>query len=552
MPFTSQGASQQLVPGVYVNVLPPLQALNPYINTTLNGFVGGANWGKPNTPIFVSDGPSILAAVGNDTIGAGSGGINVSLVQEALMALNEDGNSVLVRQTDGTDTAAFIDMLDASAGVVIILTAAETGSLPNGNPATNTPAAGSRFDLVAPNVYRLSIFFPGQAPIVYPSIPAGAPAGSYSASAFQANVLAQVNGTAPNSTPNPYFIASAGSSVIAPVVGTVYSVPISGSGAGSDGTSGLTFATLIGTDSQTGARTGIYALRGTDAFQIAICGLTDLSKVATLSAFCTSEGIALGFATVPKGTSDSSAVGLRQTNAVVYGNIVLVKDFVYTYDSIFQTYRYVSPIGKAMGIVGLCPPYVSPINMPWNITGNTAANVLSTEQTPLGPRSTDEIAYLITNGFICITNQMPINNDSYGIAWDVTSTGAPNANNGAGFFIPVERMNVFLAQAFNDIGGGLVGGNQSIAPNDDFRETAFAAYNNFLTNLQPPGGQNQIDGFEVTCDLTNNTLQTIAAGICYVKILVRYLGVVRILYVTLQGGTNVIVSNTAPQLNIAA
>ncbi len=548
MPFTSQGASQQLVPGVYVNVLPPLQALNPYINTTLNAFVGGANYGPVDIPTFVGDGPSILAAFGNDTVGAGASGINVSVVQEALMALNEDGNSVLVRATDGTAEPAIINLLDGSAATVIVLTATETGSLPNGNVLTNTPAATARIDSVgtsgAPNIYRLSIFWPGAAPIVYNNIPGG-PAGgvTYVATTFKANVLAAVNGTAPNTTPNPYFIASAGSSTIAPATGTLAAAT-----GGADGTSGLTFSTLIGTDSQTGARTGIYALRGTNAFQMTICGLTDLTKVATVSAFCTSEGIALGFATVPKGTSDATAVGLRLTSTVVYSNIVLVKDFLYTYDSILQSYRYVSPIGKAMGIIGLCPPYASPINEPWNTTSNTAANVLSTEQTPLGPRSTDEISYLISNGFICITNQMPINNDAYGIGWDVTSVGGPSGTNGAGYYIPVERMNWFLAQAFNDIGGGLVGGNQSIAPTDEFRATAKAAYNNFLTNLQPPGGPNQIDTFEVTCDLTNNTLQSIAAGICYVKILVRYLGVVRILYVTLQGGTNVIVSNQSPLL----
>jgi len=548
MPFTSQGASQQIVPGVYINVLPPLQALNPYINTTLNAFVGGANYGPVNSPVFVGNGAGILAAFGNDSIGAGSGGINVSLVQEGLMALNEDGNSVLVRQTDGTDTAAYIDMLDASSGIVLILTLADTGSYPNGNPATNTAAAAARIDLVGVYNFRITLFFPGAAPTVYNNIFGGNP---YTAATFKLNAIAAINGTAPNSVPDPHFICSGGSSTIVPVTGVVTTVPSSGAGAGTDGTSGLTFATLIGADSQTGARTGIYALRGTNAFQMAICGLTDLSKAATVSAFCTSEGIALGFATVPIGTSDSAAVGLRQTNAVVYGNMVLVKDFVYTYDSIFQTYRYVSPIGKAMGIIGLCPPYASPINQPWNITGNTAANVLSTEQTRNGPRSTDEIAYLITNGFICITNQMPINNDAYGLAWDVTSTGDPNANNGAGYYIPVERMNIFLAQAFNDIGGGLVGNNQSISPTDTFRQTAKAAYNNFLTNLQPPGGPNQIDQFVVTCDLTNNTLANIANGICYVSILVRYLGVVRVLYVTLQGGTNVVVSNTPP-LGIAA
>jgi len=549
MPITNQGPTQQVVPNVYVQVLPPLQALNPYIATSLNGFVGVGNWGPVNTPVFCGDSASITYAFGNDSVGLTTSGLNASLIQEMLTALNEDGNSVGVRVTDGTDTPATIKLIDTagSPGTLVTLTARYSGSLPMGNVATNTPAAGARVDSVGTNLFRVTIFFPNQAPQVYNNISGGigfgGGGGSYSASVFKNNVIAAINGTAPNTTPNPFFFASTGASTVAPKLATVFAPDTN---SGTDGTLGVVTATLIGTDSATGARTGIYALRGTGAFHMAICGCTDLAQAATLSAFCTTENIALAFLTVPKGTSDSGAVGLRVTNSVALSNVVLVKDFIYVYDAILQTYRYVSPIGKAMGIVGLLAPYASPINQPYEITGLSAAGVYSTEQTPLGPRSQDELGYLLTNGFVSITNQIPLNNGAYGFFDDVCSNGDPATNNGAGTYIPVTRMTSFLSQAFEDIGAQYVGKPQSTAANDPTRLAIEGAFNNFLSSLKPNGGQSQIDSYNVTCDLTNNSPASIAAGYCYVKILVRYLGIVRILWITLQGGTNVTISNQPP------
>lgn len=545
MPLSQQSASLLIVPGVYVDILPPLQALNPYINTSLNGFVGVANWGPVDTPVFCDTGASIIAAFGNDSIGATTSGGNYSVVEEALNALNEDGNSVLVRVTDGTDTAAVINLLDTAtpiAATLVILTARHTGSYPMGNAATNTPAAGVRVDsIVTGQTYRVTIFFPGAAPSIYNNI-VGGTGGVFNPTLFINNVIAAVNGTAQNSVPNPYFSASAGSGTHSPQLATVFAPQ---AGSGTDGTLGVTTSTLIGADSQTGQRTGIYALRGTGCFHYCVAGLTDLTQAATLSTFAGTEAsIALAFITVPKGTSDSAAVGLRNTNAVVYSNVVIVKDFIQVYDSIQQTTRYVSPIGKAMGIIGLLAPAFSPINEPWNTTNLSAAGVLQTEQTPLGPRSLDELAYLLENGFLVITNQIPIDNGAYGLYDDVTSAG-PGTNPG-GMFIPVQRMNIFLADAFEGLGGQYVGQPQTTAPNDPLRAAVAATYNNFLSSLKPKGGTALIDTYQVTCDLTNNTPQTIAAGICYVRILVRYLGVVRIFYVQLQGGTNVTITSSPP------
>ena len=88
------------------------------------------------------------------------------------------------------------------------------------------------------------------------------------------------------------------------------------------------------------------------------------------------------------------------------------------FDPIAKTFRFVSPIGKAMGIVGLCPPEVSPIGQPYNITGNGAGYVIATENSTT-PRSTSDLAALDSNGFLCITNQAAPFNGSFNLFDDV-------------------------------------------------------------------------------------------------------------------------------------
>jgi uncharacterized protein len=542
---TTQSPSNLSVPGVYVDVQPPQQSISPNVATALNGFVGGANWGPVNQPVETSDASSILATWGNDTASTHS------LVLELLNALTEDGSAVSVRQTDGSDAAATITMPDTASGTVLVLTAKYTGSLPNGNAALGITAAQCRIDLISGTpsvspVYRITIFFPGQPPEVFNNIlgyTPGQPTGPYNSATFKANALAAINGTAQNSVGSQFWVATAGSSTVSPLTATLESAS-----GGADGTASLSITELVGQDSSAGARTGMYALRGTGFFHFAIAAMGiasgDLASVATVSAFVQSEGAALGFCTVPKGTSDSAAYGLRLSNAIVDDNMVIVKDFILIVDPVQQTQRYVSPLGKAMGIIGLLSPEISPIDQPYNTTGNSAAYVIGTEQSAIGPRSNSELAALIANGLIAITNQMALDNGAFGIFDDVCSSGDPNSNDGSGTYIPVQRMNTYLAQAIVQLLGQFVGKNQSVSPRDPLRAAIRATINNFLSQLAPNGGVQRIDTFNVTCDLTNNSPTSIAQGFCYVQVLVRFLGVARIIYVELQGGTNVITTTS--------
>src|SRR6185437_11109212 len=258
-------------------------------------------------------------------------------------------------------------------------------------------------------------------------------------------------------------------------------------------------------------RRGRRPFRGTGVFHVGICGFSDLAFAETLSAFVSSEpSVALAFLTVPFGTDDATAIQLRLANAAVDDNLVLVKDWIKVYDSIGQVFVYTTPTGKAMGIIGALNPEVSPINQPYNSTGESAGGVVATEQSVIGPRSDAELGALCANGFIAITNQIPLANGTFGIFDDVCSSGDPRANNGSGNYIPVVRMTAFLVNAFRQIGAPWIGKNQSVQPNDPTRAGISASYNNFLAGLKPNGGTQRIDDYSVTCDLTNNTPQTIA------------------------------------------
>lgn len=555
MPLTTSSASNLIVPNVYVFVQQVLQAVNPYINTSSIGVVGCANWGDVNSPQLSSGPAQIFNNFGNDTIGyaPNGGGTGVteyfSLVEEMLTALPEDGSCLGVRVTDGTDTAATITMLDTQGtpGNVLVLTANNTGSLPNGNSAIGVNPAQCRIDLVSSStgvvtgnnpVFRITLFFPGQQPETFNNILGYTSVGNpYSSTAFVPNAIAAINGTAPGSRGSLRWVASAPGSQSnhTPALAT-----LTNASGGTDGTTGCTFASLIG--AQTAAPTGMYALTaGTGFFQLVLAGMNNLSYAPTISSWVTYCNAALGFATVPAGTSDTAAFASRLSNAAIDENMVLVKDYIQVYDTVQQTFRLVSPLGKAAGIIGMLPPFASPINEPWNSTGLSAGGVVATEQTLLGyPRSQDQLAALITNGFVSITNQMPINNGAFGFFDDVTSAGP------TGVYIADQRMTTYLAQAFQQLGGQFVGQNQTTSANDPTRANIRATFNNFLAQLMPNGGVQWIQAGNAVCDLTNNTATTIDEGFCFVQVLVQYLGVIRILYVTLQGGTNVQVTTTPP------
>jgi hypothetical protein len=54
----------QLVPDLYVSIIPPQTYLIPGTQTNTIGVVGSASWGPVNQPVIVSDMPSYVRAFG--------------------------------------------------------------------------------------------------------------------------------------------------------------------------------------------------------------------------------------------------------------------------------------------------------------------------------------------------------------------------------------------------------------------------------------------------------------------------------------------------------
>ncbi|HET9029266.1 MAG TPA: hypothetical protein VFN49_03745, partial [Candidatus Aquilonibacter sp.] len=242
--------------GAYVQGVLSQQALPTGPATNFTAIVGAGSWGIPNRVLTASGPQGALLAVGRKT------SVKASAYSAAIDASPECNQFKFVRVTDGTDVAAKINLVDTATPTpanVLILTAACTGSDGNLGSARIDLASGTA---TASPVYNITIYDPFGGTTVYKNIPGFSTAGGpYVATAFQANALAAINGTAPNSTANPYYIATAGTSTIAPVTGQASLAMGSG---GTDGDSGVTDTMLIGTDAQA-ASTGMYVLRGSIA-----------------------------------------------------------------------------------------------------------------------------------------------------------------------------------------------------------------------------------------------------------------------------------------------
>jgi hypothetical protein len=108
-----------------------------------------------------------------------------------------------------------------------------------------------------------------------------------------------------------------------------------------------------------------------------------------------------------------------------------------------------------------------------------------------------------------------------------------------------------IAHELADVGGPFITSIdlQSEAPDDVFRANVRDAYAAYLEEAATVG---KIDGWSVTCDLSNNTPETIAKHLCFVEVQVEFSGgVEHVFYLTLSSA-NAAVSNDPPATEEAA
>jgi phage tail sheath protein FI len=115
--------------------------------------------------------------------------------------------------------------------------------------------------------------------------------------------------------------------------------------------------------------------------------------------------------------------------------------------------------------------------------------------------------------------------------------GQNSSSNPVQAVIEYGRMTNFLAKSLANYMGKFVGQNQTINANDPLRSAVVNVLSTFLEALRVQG---QIDSYQIVCDLTNNSANSIAAHYLYAQVKVRYLSSVKFFVLNLQGGTTVV------------
>ena len=542
MIITNTSPGNFLTDGPYIDLIPPPPAVPTGPNTGLIAIVGCANYGPTNTPTVFVDSASLFNAFGNGTT------ITNSIVDEALGAMPEGQYFLGVRVTDGTDTSAIINLVDSVPANVLILTAKYSGTYQNAATARIDLASGTAS---AAPIYNITINSPGVAAEVFLGIVGSVSGGAYSATAFQANALAAINGTVANQPGSLRWTATAGSSTAAPVTGT--NTQASG---GTNGTTTITSSVLIGTDGTVG-RTGIYALRGqVQGGQVFIAQNTTATTAATLISFAQQENcsVLIGYASL---TSTTTEIANRATNNMISPSLFLCSDWDWEYDSIANINRLRSPIGPIAGTIAAQPPWMYPGGKPAGAQGKIG--VISTDRNgnpntnpPSGanPLSTGEAGQRQSNGILYLTNNpnLYFQNAGYGLPHGMASDGKT--------LISDVRMTQSIAVSLQQILGKYVGSMIAlragqllvIGPNGQQVDIQ-AAVDAYLSSLAS-GTTPQITNYQNTISASNNSVVSVQQGFLLANVYVQTLSAAKFILAFTQVGNTV--SIPAVQISQAA
>lgn len=506
------------VPGVIVSIIPP--SISPILGVPSNiaAFVGTATYGPVNSPTNVgsyADYQTKFGDLQNRTFDMGT--------HVAAAVQNGANNMRCVRVTDGTDVAASASFAFTTPNFAVKLTSIWTGT--RGNSIVATLATGSKA-----STWKLSIALPGGVPEVFDNIAAP------SAAVGWANIVAAVNQGNASRGPSQIVVAT---------IGTLTSTAIAagstaGSGSGSltamsggtDGTTTITAAVIVGADGTGASRTGIYATRGTGAVLLDPCDLTDNSQWPNVSAFALAEGMYAILAHA-SGSAISAVVTAMGTAGVdSYAVKAMHGDWVYWADTVNAVTRLVSPAAFVTGRLANLSPQFSALNKP--IAGVTGTQKTASNQV----YSQADLIALRQVGVDVIATPSAGGQRFYACAFgnNASSNTGTNGDN-------YSRLTNFLAPTLQIAMGTEIGKLQSASQ----RRDAKAKLDQFLSSLWQLGIIGNASGdypngpqpWRTTLDDSNNPPDRVALGFETIDLKVQYLSVIANLIVNLEAGQSV-------------
>jgi len=491
-------------PNVYVQILPPSQTIINGVPTNIIGLVGLASWGPVNSPVTISSADDYQQNFGPMLAIKHDLGTAVNLA-----CANFANNFRCVRVTDGTDTSATKDIMDTTPDTPVkgmTLTAKYTGTV--GNSIRVTLSAGTNSTVAAPT-FKAIIALPNGLPEIYDNI------GGTGSALWQNLVDAINNGQGPLRAPSNLVIATKGTATLAPAL-TNYT--LSG---GANGNTTITGSVLVGSD--TGTRSGMYALRKTGASVVALCDCDDTATYTAQVSFGLSEGCYM-ILTGAAGQAISAAIADKQTAGIdSYAVKIMLGDWVYFQDNQNNQTRLVSPQSVVAGRLANLSPERSSMNQP--ILG-----ILGTQTTFNKKIYSDaEIIQLSQAGIDVITNPSP-GGDYYS-----TRLGQSTSSNALTNTDEYCRMTNYIAYTLNSALGKYIGRLQ----NTSVRLEAKNTIQTFLSNLEQQGMIGDVNGgpaFKVVLDVSNNPSERVALGYMQAEVQVVFLKTIRVFLVNLQTG----------------
>jgi hypothetical protein len=490
--FGSQNATALIVPDVYVQIQEPQVALINGLPTDIVGIVGGASWGPKNSAVLVGSMADYAVKFGGIKALKYDAGTLV-----ACAAQQGAANFRVVRASDGTDTAALVDIGPGT----LLLTAKYTGTL--GNLVTVSQSVGSKAGSA-----KITVSLPGVRTEIFDNIVAVG--GKLSIGI--ANAINQGVG-ALRGPSNLLVAVGHGTESGAFTTGTI---SLAG---GTDGWPS-TDAHLVGADA--GARSGMFALRGTNVSVACLADVTDPTTFSTQAQFGLAEGVYM-VATGPAGETLDSAVANKASAGIdSYSLRLMFGDWILWADPVNQVSRLVSPQGFMVGRLANLSPENSALNKQLYSVAGTQRSLT---QSVYG---TAELGQLALAGIDVIANPCP------GGAYFGSRLGHNTSSNPLTHGDNYTRLTNYIAFTLNSVMGRFVGKLQS----PTVRAQAKGALISFLANMEQQGMIGNANGgaaFSVQLDERNNPTNRVALGYMQADVRVTYLSVVEKFLVNLEG-----------------
>ncbi len=508
MAVLQAGQPLSIAPGLDVVIFPPA---NNYINglpTDGLGSVGVGSWGPVNSPVIgLGNNAQVQAMFGPIT-----NRVHDIATAADVYSANFVQSMTFVRVTDGTDTKAALELMDTATTPVIgaTLTAKYSGVV--GNTFTASITTGRK-----PNTYKLTLTRSGFVPETWDNI------GGTGSTFWQNLVNAVNNGIAGATGPSQNFTAAIGTSTASP--NTTSSFAATG---GTDGASGVTDTTLLGTDGLT--RTGMYALRSTGVQVGNLIDCTTSTTWLAQASFGLEEGIAFHGADAQGSSITTTASDLATAGVDAYSFFLKVGDFCWYQDVVNGVQRSLSPATYAAAVMAATSPEQSSLNKPiYGLIGtdrsraNQIYSQAEKEQAVLG-----RVDY--------IANPSP--GGQYFSVQTADNTSSLSSENGDNF----TRMTNYIAFTINSAMGYVIGQTQIDQQRRNVRNTLNDFFNNMWKSTpQMIGDVNNPTNqpWSVILDSSNNTDASVALGNEIAAVAVTYLSIVKRFIVNYMGGQSV-------------